>query len=201
MIRAVLAHRAALVRGALTHLLVAERDIAVVAGVGQPDEVEAAVRAARPDVAVVDLDLLAAGSGGLARLSCRFAGSAVLVLATARSGVRLTVAMRRPRPGLGFLAVDGEPERLPEAVRLLVRGGTVVDPRLVSAAQAAGSPLTARETELLAVAAGGGSVREIAAALGLSCGTVRNGVSRAIAKTGARSRLEAVRKSSEAGWI
>ncbi|GAA1805591.1 response regulator transcription factor [Luedemannella flava] len=201
MIRAVLAHRAALVRGALAHLLGAERDIDVIARVGRSGDVRAAVLLARPDVTVLDVDLCASGAGGLGRLSHRLAGSAVLVLAKERCGARLMMAMRRPPPGLGFLAVDAEPEGLLEAVRLVARGGTVVDPRLVAAARAAGSPLTTRETELLELAADGGTVREIAAQLGLSCGTVRNGVSRAIAKTGARTRPEAVRIAGESGWI
>ncbi|WP_307848942.1 helix-turn-helix transcriptional regulator [Micromonospora sp. U56] len=78
----------------------------------------------------------------------------------------------------------------------------MLDPDLVVAALAvAGSPLTPREREVLDVAAEGHPVRDIAERLVLSAGTVRNHLSRIMAKTGARTRLEAVRIARESGWI
>ena len=65
----------------------------------------------------------------------------------------------------------------------------------------AGVSLTPRETDVLRAAADGGTVADIAAALSLSEGTVRNHLSSAIGKTGARTRAEAVRLADERGWL
>src|SRR5262249_53692440 len=81
-------------------------------------------------------------------------------------------------------------------------GGRVIDPGLAAAALAAGpNPLTSRECEVLRAAAAGDSVADIAAALALSEGTVRNYLSAAIAKTCARNRVDAARVAAERGWL
>ena len=63
------------------------------------------------------------------------------------------------------------------------------------------SPLTARETEVLRAARDGGTWPTWPPALHLSEGTVRNHLSAAIGKTGARNRAEAVRSPSRSGWL
>jgi two-component system response regulator DesR len=63
------------------------------------------------------------------------------------------------------------------------------------------TPLTARERDVLRVARDGATVADIAASLVLSEGTVRNYLSSAIGKTGARTRAEAVRIADENGWL
>jgi len=63
------------------------------------------------------------------------------------------------------------------------------------------SPLTARETEVLVAARGGGTVADIARALHLSEGTVRNHLSAAIGKTNAGNRAEAVLVADGNGWL
>ena len=63
------------------------------------------------------------------------------------------------------------------------------------------SPLTPRESDVLRAARDGGTVADIAAALGPSEGTVRNHLSSAIGKTGARTRAEAARIADERGWL
>ena len=55
--------------------------------------------------------------------------------------------------------------------------------------------------EHLRAARGGGSIAELAGALYLSPGTVRNHLSAAMQKLGARSRAEAVRLADERGWL
>jgi two-component system response regulator DesR len=78
----------------------------------------------------------------------------------------------------------------------------VVDPALAADSLAGGeSPLTARETEVLIAARGGGSVADIAHQVSLSEGTVRNHLSSAIGKTMARNRADAVRIADEFGWL
>ncbi len=84
----------------------------------------------------------------------------------------------------------------------MLRGEKVIDPTLAAAALAEGAdPLTDRERDVLRAAADGSVNAEIAAALHLSEGTVRNYLSMAIQKTGARNRSEAVRIAREKGWL
>ena len=62
-------------------------------------------------------------------------------------------------------------------------------------------PLTEREVHVLREARSGQPVAQLAKALSLSPGTVRNHLSSAIAKTGARTRAEAARIATERGWL
>ncbi len=78
----------------------------------------------------------------------------------------------------------------------------MVDPSLATDSLVAGeSPLTARETDVLRAARDGSPVAAIARRLFLSEGTVRNHLSGAIGKTGARNRAEAVRIADGNGWL
>ena len=91
-----------------------------------------------------------------------------------------------------------------EAFDLRIDGiGTVMLPDVVDASAPAPSwsPLTERETDVLRAASDGGTVADIARELRLSEGTVRNHLSSAIGKTGARTRAEAVRLARDHGWL
>ena len=84
----------------------------------------------------------------------------------------------------------------------MAAGRRVVDPALALDALAEGSnPLTEREREVLASTAAQATVAEIAASLSLSEGTVRNHLSGAIQKVGARNRAEAARIARDKGWL
>ncbi len=191
-IHIVLAVQPGLVRGALAYVLRGYADIDVVAEIGSREDVLAAASAA-VDVLVVDLDLDPAPEiPPVPR---------VLVLADPRRKPQLTEALGKRPPGTGFLSKNAGPDRVADAIRRIARGETVLDGELVAAALTSPSPLTAREAEVLAIAAGGWPVREIAEKLSVSEGTVRNHLSRALAKTGACSRIAAVRIAREAGWI
>ena len=93
----------------------------------------------------------------------------------------------------GFLVKDAPAEQLADAIRRVHAGLRVVDPALAAETLATGeSPLTGRERDVLVAARGGGTVADIARLLVLSEGTVRNYLSSAMGKTGARTRAEAV---------
>jgi len=203
VIRTLLAHNGGLVRGALAFVLDQQDDIEVVGELEHARDVVPAVLARRPDVVIADFDLL--GMDGLpvaCGLHLRSYRCRVLILAERRRSSVLSkiLATEAPR-GVGFLAKDGPPGRLVEAVRRVARGDPFVDAELVVAALHTNNPLTRREVEVLSLAAQGGPVHEIAAKLALSPGTVRNHVSRILAKTGARTRIEAVRIAGDSGWI
>ncbi|NUP03085.1 MAG: helix-turn-helix transcriptional regulator, partial [Nonomuraea sp.] len=81
-------------------------------------------------------------------------------------------------------------------------GLRVLESELVSSAMEYGeSPLTPREATVLREAARGASAEEIAARLHLSAGTVRNYLTGAITKTGARNKIDAIRVAEDAGWL
>ncbi|MFF8656177.1 response regulator [Streptomyces huasconensis] len=201
MIRVLLAEDQGMMRGALALLLGMEEDIEVVAQVAAGDEIVDAALAARPDVALLDIEL--PGRSGLdaaADLRAECPDCRVLILTTfARPGY-LRRAMEAG--AAGFLVKDGPVEELAEAIRRVLRGETVVDPVLAAAALSAGpSPLTGRETDVLNASVDGATVADIAGRLHLSESTVRNYLSAAIGKTGTRNRAEAVREARQRGWL
>jgi two-component system, NarL family, response regulator DesR len=200
-IKVLLAEDQGMVRGALAALLSLQHDIEVVAEVERGDRVVAAALEHQPDVALLDIKM--PGMDGLA---------AAAALREALPGCRTLILPTFGRPGylrramdLGvyrFLVKDGPAGELAAAIRRAAAGQRTVDPGLAAAALAEGaSPLSEREREVLAAARDGGTAAEIAARLYLSEGTVRNHLSAAIRKTGARSRLEALRTAEDKGWL
>jgi two-component system response regulator DesR len=102
----------------------------------------------------------------------------------------------------GFVVEESAPEKIAEAIRRVAAGRKALDPDLAfSALNIMASPLTPRELDVLRLAAEGAPAMEIASELYLSVGTVRNYISRAIGKTGARTRVDAIRIAEGAGWL
>ena len=200
-VRILLADDQAMVRSALAALLALEDDFEVVAEVGRGDEVVAAARASAPDVALLDIEMPGLdGLAAAAALRQELPGCRVVILTTFGRPGYLRRAMEAG--ALGFVVKDAPAEQLADAVRRVAAGERVVDPALAAATLAGGpSPLTARERDVLVAARGGRTVADIAGALFLSEGTVRNYLSAAIAKTGVRNRVEAIRVADDRGWL
>lgn len=201
MIRLLLAEDQSMVREALAALLGLEPDIEVVAQVARGDEVLAAAREHDIDVALLDIEM--PGMTGI---------EAAAVLQRELPAVKVVVVTTFGRPGYlrramesgadAFLVKDAPASQLAAAVRKALAGERVIDPTLAAAALADGaSPLTERERDVLRTAADGSTNAEIATALHLSQGTVRNYLSMAIQKLAARNRAEAVRIAREKGWL
>jgi len=201
MIRVLIAEDQAMVRGALASLLALEDDIDVVREVERGDRVLAAARASEPDVALLDIEM--PGLDGIA-----VAGE----LARELPSVRTLILTTFGRPGFlrralengarGFLLKDAPARELAAAIRTVAAGGRAIDPALAAAAITEGeSPLTAREHDVLRAAMQHDTAAGIAAALHLSEGTVRNYLSAAIQKLGARNRNEAIAHAVEKGWL
>jgi len=200
-VRIMIAEDQTMVRQALVALLELEPDIDVVAQAATGDEALAMARKHGPDVAVLDIEMPGATGIEVAqRLQAdRFAGKIVIVTTFDRPGY-LRAAMAAGASG--FLLKDAPAADLAAAIRQVAAGGRVVDPSLAAAALAQGdSPLTDREAEVLAAAAGHDAIADIAARLHLSNGTVRNHLSAAIQKLGARNRAEAVQLAQQKGWL
>jgi two-component system, NarL family, response regulator DesR len=201
MIRLLLADDQTMVRAALATMLELEDDLEVVAQVGRGDEVVGAALAARPDIALLDIEM--PGMDGLAAAAalrhelpaCR----SIMLTAFGRPGYLRRAMEAGAR---GFVVKDAPAEQLADAVRRVARGERVVDPALAAATLAGGaSPLTGRERDVLVAARDGATVADISAKLFLSEGTVRNYLSAAISKTGVRNRVDAVRVADERGWL
>ncbi|MCX5399507.1 DNA-binding response regulator [Streptomyces sp. NBC_00102] len=201
VIRLLLAEDQSMVREALAALLGLEPDIEVVAQVARGDEVLDAARAHAVDVALLDIEM--PGMTGI---------EAAGVLHRELPSVKIVVVTTFGRPGYlrrameagadAFLVKDAPAAQLAAAVRKVIAGERVIDPALAAAALAEGAnPLTERERDVLRAAADGSTNAEIARALHLSHGTVRNYLSTAIQKTAARNRADAVRIAADKGWL
>lgn len=200
-IRLLLADDQALVRGALAALLSMEPDLEVVAQAGDGTTVAATVAEQRIDVALLDIDM--PGLDGIEAARAITAGG---------TGCRPLIVTTFGRPGylrraleagaVGFVVKDTSADQLAEAVRAVHAGRRVVDPSLAEETLVSGTnPLTEREREVLRAALDGSSVRQIAAALFLSPGTVRNHLSAAIGKTHTANRTEAALTARNHGWL
>ncbi|MCP2339276.1 response regulator transcription factor [Actinomadura rupiterrae] len=201
MIRVLIAEDMHMIRGALTALLGLEDDIEVIAELDRGDQIVETALRTRPDVAVIDIGL--PGLDGLTAAEqlhqvmpeCR----TLVLTGLTRPGNLLRALKAHVR---GFIAKDAPPEQLAAGIRRIAAGDRVLDPDLLAAALETGaSPLTARETDVLRQADSGISTEQIAAALSLSPATVRNYLSYAITKIGARNRIDAIRIAREAGWL
>jgi len=201
MIRVLLAEDQAMVRGALAALLTLEGDIEIIAEVGRGDEVLTVALATKPDVALLDSEMPGCdGITAAAALHAQLPSCRILILTTFGRPGYLRKAMESGV--VGFLLKDAPSTQLATAIRRAVAGERVVDPTLALAALSEGNnPLTERERDVLAAATGGASIAEIAELLFLSEGTVRNYLSVAIQKLGARNRVEAAHIAEQKGWL
>lgn len=200
-IRLLVADDQELIRSALVRLLDLEDDFSVVASVGRGDEVVSVAKATQPDVALLDVEM--PGIDGLAvaaLLAEQVPGCRSLILTTFGRPGYLKRAMEAG--AVGFVVKDTPVDDLAAAIRRVAAGERVVDPALAAATIAFGSsPLTPRERDVLVAARSTATVAEIAAVLFLSEGTVRNYLSAAIAKAGAKNRIDAIRTAEARGWI
>lgn len=202
-LRVVVVDDQAMVRGALAILLDLEPDIDVVAQAADGREA-VEVLAGLPtaaDVVLMDVEMPTMdGITACAAIVSRFPGTRVLMLTTfGRPGY---VQRALDAGASGFVVKDAPSEQLADAVRRVARGQRVIDPTLaVETLTRGASPLTEREVEVLRAVAEGGTIADIAAEVGLTQGTVRNHISAAMTKTGARTRAEAVRLATESGWL
>lgn len=200
MIRVLIAEDQGMVLGALAALLTLEPDLQVVGCAADGQVAREQALRLRPDVLVADIEM--PGLDGLslaAQLRRELPGLKVVILTTfARSGY----LRRALEAGVqGYLLKDAPSAELAAAIRRAHLGERVIAPDLAVAAWCEPDPLTPKERELLQLAATGLRSAQIAAALHLSEGTVRNYLSAIIAKLGASNRLEAVRRAQEKGWL
>lgn len=206
MIRLLVADDQDLVRSALATTLGLEDDIEVVGQAGDCAAAVATTAQAQPDVVLLDVQM---PSGGL---KCEDGIDAIAELLRGAPQAKVLVVTTFGRPGYlrraleagasGFMVKDAPVERLLDGIRRVHAGLRMVDPELAAASLSLGnSPLTEREAQVLGASVGGSSTAQVAAKLFLSEGTVRNYLSAAIGKLGARNRAEAIRTAEDNGWL
>ncbi|OLF17984.1 response regulator transcription factor [Actinophytocola xanthii] len=200
-IRVLLAEDMELLRTALVSVISEEEDMEVVADLTCDHQVVAVAQRLRPDVAVVSADVPEKdGLSTVRELRRRLPDCQVVALTTSRPPGLIKRLLATNIPGL--IDKNAPAARLLAAIRGVARGGTMIDTNLVMAALSAGrNPFTPRELHVLRLAAAGASGPEIAKELSLSQGTVRNYLSNAMNKAGARTRIDAIRIATESGWL
>lgn len=200
MIRVVLAEDQEMVLGALAALLSLEDDIEVLAQTRDGREALDACRRLEPDILITDIEMpVMTGLELTGELQdCRLKTRVIIVTTFARSGYLRRALDTGAR---GYLLKDAPAAELAAAVRLVHSGGLAVEARLATEAWTEADPLTDREREVLRMAGTGRSSAQIAETLFLAEGTVRNYLSEAIGKLGARNRIEAAEIARKKGWL
>ncbi|MEU9421049.1 response regulator transcription factor [Streptomyces sp. NPDC048272] len=215
MVRVLVADDEAMVRAGVRAILARDPDIEVVAEAAQGLEAVEAVRAHRPAVALLDIQMpVLGGIAAAERIHRELPGTAVIMLTTFGEDEFIADALRAGADG--FLLKADDPRELLTGVHAVAAGGAYLSPRVAarvvsglrSGTMAGGAPagrrparLTERESAVLALLGGGLSNAEIAGRLRLVEGTVKAHVSAVLAKLGVRNRVEAALVAWESGLV
>ena len=212
MIRVLIVEDQTLVREGIEKLLDLAGDITVVDRAIDGEDGLQKLRKSSPDVILLDVRMpKMTGIEFLESLQKAGDPTPTILLTTFDDDVALLSGIRLGAKG--YLLKDVSLTTLTEAIRLVAGGGTMISPvvterlrRGLTTAPLSASPdyeeeLTPRETEILRLMTGGYSNREIASALALSEGTVKNYVSNILGKLGVRDRTRAVLKAIEKGYV
>ena len=215
-IRILLVDDQALFREGLRTLLSLHADIDVVGEAGNGQEALAAAEKLRPDVVLMDLRMpVLDGVAATRRLRESGHPARVIVLTTFDDDDTVFDGLRAG--AVGYLLKDVSSDKLVEAIRAAARGESFLQPSIAAkvlaefnrletrpalpAAPVLLEPLSERELEILACVAAGESNKEIAAALYITEGTVKNHVTNILGKLGVRDRTQAALRARELGLI
>lgn len=200
MIRVVVVEDQSMVRDAFAELLSMEDDIDVAGTAANGQEALALIAQVRPDVVITDVEMPVMSGLDLAAALRTDDGAPRVVIVTTFS--RQGYLRRALELGVaGYVLKDSPIGDLVDGLRTVAAGGTVIAPELAVAAWGSGDPLTDREREVLRLVGDGRPNADIADTLFLAEGTVRNYLSAAITKLGARNRTEAHAIARERGLL
>jgi DNA-binding NarL/FixJ family response regulator len=212
-IRILLVDDQALFREGLQTLLSIQSDFAVVGQAANGDEALRLAATLRPNVILMDLQMPGMdGVSATAVLRMRQPDAKVIVLTTFDDDESVFEGLRAG--AVGYLLKDTPSERLVEAIRRTARGESFLEPSVAAkvvaefarlsarpSADPIADPLSARELEVLRLVGRGASNREIAAALVIAEGTVKNHITNILAKLQVTDRNEATSRAKEIGLI
>lgn len=200
MIRVLLADDEGMIRSALAALLRLEDDIEVVAECADEEQAVAEALRLLPDVCLLDLEMPGLDGVQVAeKLHRATATRCVVVTRHARPGV-----LRRALASgvAGFLPKSRGADEVAAVIRRVAAGARYVDPEIAADALSdERSPLTDRELDVLRAGKRGETTGQIAKALALAPGTVRNHISTILGKLSVGTRQQAVVVAEERGWI
>lgn len=213
MIRVFLVEDQSLVREGIRNLLALDPEIQVVGAAADGEEALSAIPASGADVVLLDLRLpKLSGLDVLRRLGTAGGLPPVIILTTFDDEAAVLEGVAAG--ARGYLLKDISLEELVQAIRAVAAGGTAIRPvvteRVVRGLEGTKDvfphldppdPLTEREVEVLRLMTGGYSNREIARALHVVEGTVKNHVSSILSKLGVRDRTRAVLQAVKAGYL
>ena len=204
-----------LFREGLRTLLSVHSDFEIVGEAGNGQEAINLVRSHTPSVVLMDLQMpVLDGVAATHRLHEEYPQCRVIVLTTFDDDEKVFDGLRAG--AVGYLLKDAPSEKLAEAIRVAARGETFLQPSVAAKVVAEfarltrkttehpnsfSEPLSEREVEILRLIASGGSNREIADALFLAEGTVKNHVTNILGKLGVRDRTQAAIKAKDIGLV
>ena len=204
-----------LFREGLRTLLSVQADFEVVGEAGNGEEAIRLARSLLPSVVLMDLQMpVLDGVAATRRLRADQRGCRVIVLTTFDDDEMVFDGLRAG--AVGYLLKDAPSEKLAEAIRVAARGETFLQPSVAAKVVAEFArlsrktartqdslidSLSERELEILRLIAQGASNREIAGALFLAEGTIKNHVTNILGKLEVRDRTQAALKAKDAGLI
>ncbi|NPV86634.1 MAG: response regulator transcription factor [Anaerolineae bacterium] len=205
----------ALFREGLYTLLSVQPDFEVVGEASNGEEALRMAASLQPDVILMDLRMpVLDGVSAIRRLTAQMPECRVIVLTTFDDDEYVFEGLRAG--AIGYLLKDVSSQKLCEAVRAAARGEYFLQPSITAKVVTEFSrlhrptaqspeplidPLSSRELEILQMVATGASNKDIAEALFIAEGTVKNHVTNILAKLGARDRMQAVIKAKEYGLL
>ncbi|CAI9396587.1 response regulator [Niallia sp. Sow4_A1] len=200
MIRIIISEDQRMLRGALGTLLNFEEDMEVIGQAENGEQALTQIRGLKPDICLLDIEMpIKSGLEVAEELRALNSSCKVVILTTfARPGYFERALNANVH---GYLLKDGPSEELAEAIRNIMNGKREFASELIFGSIGKDNPLSKREREVLILVEEGKSVKEIAAALFLSTGTIRNYISEAISKLGAKNRMEAIAEAKQNGWL
>ncbi|MHB1491441.1 MAG: response regulator transcription factor [Cellulomonas sp.] len=201
MIRVSITDDHRLFRDALAELLSQEETIDVVGTTESGVELLRLAATTPPHVALIDMDM--PGRDGIATtLELRRVAPETRVIILTMFTASGHVQRALDAGAEGFMTKNADIEELVGAIRRVHSGRRVVDPSLVAdVLLGAANPLSDRERDVLRLVLEGRSTQEMAAALFLTPGTIKNYCSSAMQKTGACSRFQAGQMARDRGWL
>lgn len=209
MIKVVLVDDQTLVRQGVKSLLSLAQTIEVIGEASDGQHAIELIPTLKPNVVLMDMRMpVKSGLEAIQELAAQNALPPTIILTTFDDDELVLAGIKAGAKG--YLLKDVSLEQLVEAIEVVSKGGTLVQPgmtqRLLSGLEGLNNqfvsldrpdPLTERETEILRFMAGGFSNKEIANSLHVAEGTIKNHVSNILSKLGVRDRTRAVLKAFE----
>ena len=214
-VRVLLVDDQAMFREGLRTLFSVQPDLSVVGEAANGEEAIEFAAGLQPDVVLMDLRMpVLDGASATRRIAENHPECRVIVLTTFDDDEAVFEGLRAG--AVGYLLKDASSEKLFEAVRAAARGESFLSPsvaakvvseftrlssRAIARSQELVEPLTERELEVLHVVTTGATNKEIARALVITEGTVKNHLTSIYGKLGVTDRTQAALKAREIGLI